>query len=71
MFLLALNNANFQFDTKKLTWRFYSIAKALRTTSQVKLINKSEFAKVALNKNFKTFVIYMTVLETEVLIHSL
>ena len=56
---LTLSNANIQFAEKKLTWRPYITAEALPTTKQVELINKEEFAKVALDGNSKTFVIYM------------
>ncbi len=36
---LAFSNADFQFDLGKLTWRSYTIAKALTTISQVELID--------------------------------
>ena len=61
--LLALSNADIQFDTKSFTWRSYSAAKALPTTRRVELINKHEFAKPALDKNSETFVIYVAALE--------
>ena len=35
---------------------------ALLTTKRVELINKKEFAKIALDKNFKTFVVHITFL---------
>ena len=68
---LALNNANFEFGFKKLTWRSYTIAKALSTTSSVEFIDKRKFIKIALDKNSKTFVIYVATLEvsTMMLIH--
>lgn len=71
MFFLALTNGNFQFGAKKLTWRFYTIAKALFTTSWVKLIDNREFAKVVLDKNFKTFVVYVAAPEAEISIYLL
>ena len=37
----------------------------------IKLINKKKFAKVALDENFKTFVVYVVLAEVETLIHSL
>ncbi len=40
MLFLALNNADFQFSAKKFTWRTYTAAEALPTTSQVKLMDK-------------------------------
>ncbi len=60
---LALNNADFQFGAKELTWRSYTIAEALPTTSQVELIDKREFAKAALDGNSETFVVYVAALE--------
>ena len=56
---LILSNADVQFVEKKLTWRSYTATKALPTTKQVELINNKEFAKVALDENFETYVIYM------------
>ena len=56
---LTLSNVDVQFIEKELTWRFYTIAKALPTTKRVKLINKKEFAKVALDEKSETFVVYV------------
>lgn len=64
MLFLALSNAYVQFDIKKFSWRFYIIAEALSTTSGIELINKREFAKVALNKNSEIFVVYVVILKT-------
>ncbi len=63
MLFLALSNADFQFGVEKLIWRSYTIAEALPTTSQVKLIDKREFANVALDKNSETFIMHVTALE--------
>ncbi len=60
---LALSNADVQFSAEKLTWRTYTAAEALPTTSRVKLINKRAFARAALDKNSETFVIYISALE--------
>ena len=56
---LTLSIANVQFVKKELTWRSYTTAEALPTTKRVELINKKEFAKVALDKNSKSFVVYV------------
>ncbi len=57
---LSFSNANVEFtELEKFNWRFYITAKALPTTSQIKLIYKREFAKVALDKSFETFVMYV------------
>ena len=64
MLFLSLNNANVKFaELEKLTWKTYIVTEALPTTSQVKLIGKKKFAKIALNKNSETFVVYISALE--------
>ena len=60
---LTLSNINIQFAAKKLTWRSYTTAEALPTTKRVKLINKKEFAKAALDEECETFVIHVIALE--------
>lgn len=59
----AISNTNFQFDIKKFTWRSYIVAKALSTTSPVKLIDKKEFPKAALDENSETFIVHVSALE--------
>ncbi len=51
------------FGAEKLTWRSYTIAEALPTTSRVELIDKREFVKAALDKNSETFVVHVSALE--------
>ena len=60
MRFLTLNNADIQFVEKELTWRIYTTAKALPTTKRFELINKKEFAKVALDEKSETFVVHIT-----------
>lgn len=71
---LFLSNIDFQFGIRELTWRLYTIAKTLLITRQVELIDKQEFAKTTLNKNFETFVMYFAILEVsklaKITIHS-
>lgn len=64
MFFLIFSNTNIQFAEKKPTQRFYTIAKALSIIKKVELINKKKFVKIALDKNFKTFIMYIATLET-------
>lgn len=59
MLFLTISNANIQFTEKNLIQRFYTTAEALPNTKWLELINKIEFAKAALDGNFKTFVIYI------------
>ncbi len=71
MAFLALSNVDFQFDIEKLTWRFYTTAKAIPTTSWVKLIDKREFVKKALHENSEIFLMHVSALDvTESLIDS-
>lgn len=61
--LLTLSNANILFLEQEFTWRSYITTKALLTTKKVELINKKEFSKVALDRNFETFVVYVATLK--------
>ena len=54
---VIFSNADVQFVEKELTWRSYTITKALPTTKQVEFINKKEFVKVALDEKSETFVV--------------
>lgn len=45
-----------------LTQRSYIIVEALPTINQVELINKREFAKVALDENSNTYIVYVATL---------
>ena len=56
---LTLSNADVQFIEKELTWRSYTTAEALLTTKRLELINKKEFAKMALDEKFETFVVHV------------
>ncbi len=60
---LAFSNTDLQFGAEKLTWRIYTIVEALSITSQVKVIDKREFAKTALDKNSETFIMYVSALD--------
>ncbi len=61
---LSYSNADVKFaELRKLTWRSYTVTNVLPTTSQVKLIDKREFAKAALDENSETFVVHVATLE--------
>lgn len=47
----------------KLTWRSYTAVEALLIISQIELMNKGKCIKAILNKNFKTFVMYIVALK--------
>ena len=61
---LIFSNVDIKFAQKKPTWRSYTAAKTLPTTKRVKIINRKEFAKVALDEYVEAFVVYMTFLLT-------
>ncbi len=61
---LSLSNTDVKFaELGKLTWRLYTVADVLPTTSWVELIDKREFAKAALDKNSKTFFVHISALD--------
>lgn len=66
MLFLTFSGANVQFLKRKLTWRSYTIAKDLPTTKWLELIDQKKFAKATLNENYKTFVMYVAVLEAPI-----
>lgn len=65
MSFLAFSNTNFQFGSEKLMWGSYTAVKALPIANRVELINKKKFVKVALDENFKTFMVYIATLEIQ------
>lgn len=58
---LRFNNANVLFDDKTFIFRLYIINKILFIIKQVQIINKSDFAIMVLDKNNKTFFIYIAI----------
>lgn len=65
---LSFSNANIKFaELRKLTWRLYTLAEALPTTSRITLIGKKEFVKVTFNEKVETFVIYVSGLEATII----
>lgn len=63
MLFLTFSNINILFDTKSLIYKSYSIAEVLFIARQVKMIDKYKFAKVALNKYYKMFIMYIDLLK--------
>ncbi len=64
MLFLSLSNADIEFaELGKFTWRTYTAAEALPTTSRFKLIDKREFVRAALDKNSETFIVHVSALE--------
>ena len=56
MSFLTLSNANIQFAKEEKTWKSSTAKKFPPITKIVKLINKKEFAKAALDENIEVFV---------------
>lgn len=42
---LAFSNTDFQFDSKRLIWKSYTIAEALSITGKIKIIDKKNLLK--------------------------
>ena len=63
--LLKISNANVAFGEKTLTWKSYTINKALLTTEQVQLVNSKKFAIVALDADSETFIVHVAIREHE------
>ncbi len=68
LFLIVLD-ANNPFVEKKLIWRSYKTAKVLLTTKRVELIDKKEFATMAIDENSETFIVYIAFIMENMLIH--
>ena len=60
MLFLSFSNADIQFTEKKLIWRSYTAKEAPLIIQRIELIDKKEFAKVALDENIETFVLHMS-----------
>lgn len=64
MLFLSINNANVKVtELEKLTWIFYTVVEVLLIIIHIKLINKEEFSKIALDANLENFVVYMSALK--------
>ena len=70
MLFLTLCNANIRFTERELVWRTYSAAEALPTTQRVEIIDKKEFAAVALNEEDETFVVHMAAFSVDSNVHA-
>ncbi len=67
---LSFSNVDVEFaELGKLTWRTYKTAEVLPTTNWVKLIDKKEFARAALDENSETFVVHVSALEVTTIHH--
>ena len=68
---LKISNADVSFGKKTLTWRTYTINKALPTTKQVQIVDPKEFVIAALDVDSETFVVHVAIREREEMpVHS-
>ena len=59
---LTLSKADIQFVKRELVWKIYTAAETLPMTKKVEIIDKREFAAVAMNADNKTFVVHVAAL---------
>ncbi len=62
---LTMSNANVDFQARDLQWRSYTTREVLPTTKQVEQIGKKEFAVVALDPEYKAFVVHIAALNVD------
>lgn len=60
MSFFTLSNINIQFIYQKFYWRLYIVIKALSTIHYIIFINHKKFAAIVLEKNEKTFEVYIS-----------
>ena len=70
MLFLTFSNADIRFAERELVWRTYSAAEALPTTQKVEIIDKKEFAVVALNEKNETLVVHMAAFSVDSNVHA-
>ena len=66
---LAFSKVEVEFAERELTWKAYTIAKALSTTKRVQIIGSKEFAKAALDPDQEAFVVHLATLFSSMEIH--
>ncbi len=62
---LTMSNIDINFQAWDLQWRSYTIGDVLLTIRRVELIEKKEFAVVALDPEYKPFVVYVATLSID------
>ena len=68
---LTLSSADVDLSGRKLQWRTYTTEEVLLTTRCVELVGKKEFAAVALDPEYETYVVHIAFLSSAPLIASL
>ena len=67
---LTLGSVDVDFLVWKLCWRIYTIKEAFPTPRHVELVDKKEFAAVALDLESETFIVHVTSLSSDALSSS-
>ena len=68
---LKISNADVSFGEETLTWRTYTINKALSITKRVQIVDPKEFVIAALDVDSETFVVHVAIREREEMpVHS-
>ena len=68
---LKISNADVSFGEETLTWRTYTINKALSITKRVQIVDPKEFVIAALDVDSETFVVHVAIREQEEIpVHS-
>lgn len=63
MSFTSFNNANIRFtEIGDLNWRNYIVVKVLSITKRIDLLDKTEFARAALDENAKIFLLHIAAL---------
>ena len=62
---LTISKVEVDFVEKKLTWKDYTITKALPTTKRVQTIDPKKFVKVVLDSEQEAFVVHITIFFVE------
>ncbi len=60
-----MSNANVDFQARDLQWSSYTTGDILPTTKQVELIRKKEFAAIALDPEYETFIVHVAALNVD------
>lgn len=62
MLFISFSNVDVKFAKKDLTWNLYSVSETLPTIKRVQLIDRKEFAAVALDLDKEAFVVQVACL---------
>lgn len=64
IFFLFLNDTDVKFDTREISWRRSTIAETISIVKRVESIYIFGFVKVDLEKEVKTYVVYLVTQKT-------